>query len=240
MSLFCLVHGSTQNASCWDLLIPELERRGHQTVRVDLPADEPEASATRYAGVIADAIPEDRDDAIVVAHSASGLFLPLVPERRHVRGLVFLAAVIPVIGKSLIDQVQEDRSMFHPEWIGKDPTKDEQAAREFLFHDCSREETNWALGTMRLMFARQAILETCPLRVWPDIPSSCIVCADDRTIQPQWLRRAARERLGVEAIELPGGHCPYVSRPAELADVLVDIARRPPINRRHSVDKKNL
>src|SRR5216684_4338416 len=111
MSLFCLVHGSTQNASCWDLVIRELVQRGHEAVRMNLPTDEPQASATRYqasatryADVIAQAIPADRDDAIVVAHSASGLFLPLVPERHRVRRLVFLTAVIPQVGKSLPDQ----------------------------------------------------------------------------------------------------------------------------------------
>jgi hypothetical protein len=31
---------------------------------------------------------------------------------------------------------------------------------------------------------------------------------------------AARKRLGVDAIELPGGHCPYLSRPIHLASVL--------------------
>jgi hypothetical protein len=41
MSLFCLVHGSTQSAACWDLLIPKLERRGHDVVRMNLPTDEP-------------------------------------------------------------------------------------------------------------------------------------------------------------------------------------------------------
>jgi pimeloyl-ACP methyl ester carboxylesterase len=224
MSLFCLVHGSTQNASCWDLLMSELEKRGHEVARVNLPTNEPEASATRYADVIAQAIPADRCDAVVVAHSASGLFLPLVPERRRVRRLVFLAAVIPQIGKSLLEQVNSDRSMVNPEWIGKDPTKDEEIARKFLFHDCFPERTDWALGTRSLMFARQAMLEVCPLRAWPDVPSSYVVCADDRTIQPDWSRRAARERLGIEPIELPGGHCPHVSRPRELAEVLAALA----------------
>jgi len=187
---------------------------------MNLPTNEPEASATRYADVIAQAIPADRDDAIVVAHSASGLFLPLVPEKRRVRRLVFLAAVIPRIGKSLRDQVIDDKGMFNPEWLGKDPTKDEQIARQYLFHDCSPERTKWALSTMSLMFARQAIVEVCPLNVWPAVPSSYILCTEDRAIQPEWSRRAARERLGVDALELPGGHCLYVSRPAELAAVL--------------------
>jgi Alpha/beta hydrolase family len=223
MSLFCLVHGSTQNASCWDLLIPELAKRGHEAVRMNLPTNEPEASAMRYADVIAKAIPPGQDDAVVVAHSASGLFLPLVPQKRRARHLVFLAAVIPQIGKSLRDQVNDDSSMFNPEWLGKDPTKDDQLALKFLVHDCSRELSRWALGAMSLMFARQAILETCPLSVWPDVPSSYTLCSEDRAIQPQWSRRAARERLGVVPTELPGGHCPYVSRPAELADALTAI-----------------
>ena len=220
MSLFCLVHGSTQNASCWDRLIPKLEQRGHETVRMNLPTSEPEASATRYAEVIAESLPAEREDVIVVAHSASGLFLPLVAVERRVRRLVFLAAVIPQIGKSLRDQLNEDKTMFNPEWLGKDPTKDEQLARQFLFHDCSPEAADWALSTISSLFARKAILEVCPLNEWPDVPSSYILCAGDRSIQPQWSRRAARERLGVEAIEVPGGHCPYISRPDHLADVL--------------------
>jgi pimeloyl-ACP methyl ester carboxylesterase len=220
MSLFCLVHGSAQNASGWDLLVAELELRGHEVARMNLPTGEPEASATRYAEVIAQAIPAGRDDAIVVAHSASGMFLPLVPDRRRVQRLVFLAAIVPQVGTSLREQALTDKRMFNPDWLGKNPTTDEETARQFLFHDCSEEATRWALGTLSLMYARQAILETCPLQVWPDIPSAYIVCAEDRTIRPEWSRRVAKERLGVSAIELPGGHCPFVSRPRELAACL--------------------
>src|SRR5579872_4675778 len=102
MSFFCLVHGSTQGPSGWGLLVPVLEQYGHETVLADLPVDQPNASAAVYADAIAAAIPKDRDDVIVVGHSVSGLFLPLVPERRRVRRLVFLAAFIPKIGMSLI------------------------------------------------------------------------------------------------------------------------------------------
>jgi pimeloyl-ACP methyl ester carboxylesterase len=220
VSLFCLVHGSTQNAAGWGLLMRELRKSGHEVVAPELPKNEPDASATRYAEVIAAAIPAGRDDVIVVAHSASGLFLPLVPQRQKVRRLVFLAAVIPQIGKSLRDQFNEDKEILNPDWLGKDPTKDRALADKFLFHDCSPEVRDWAWGTMSLMFAKQAMLEICPLTAWPDVPSTYVVCTDDRTIQPSWARRAARERLGISAIELSGGHCPYVSRPKELAELL--------------------
>jgi len=223
MSLFCLVHGSTQNPAGWDLLVRELSSRGHQSVLADLPTDTPDSSATVYARTIADTIPAGRDDAIVVAHSASGMFLPLVPGYREIRRMVFLAAIVPKLGDSILDQVKEDPDLLNPEWIGKNPTSDE-VAMEFLFHDCSPEVAQWALTTRRLLIAKQAMLEVSPLASWPSVPSSYIVCAEDRTIQPQWSRRVARERLGVEALELPGGHCPHVSRPAQLADMLTGLA----------------
>jgi pimeloyl-ACP methyl ester carboxylesterase len=224
MSVFCLVHGSAQNAAGWDLLVPELAKRGHTAICPSLPVDNRDASATVYARIIADAIPDAARDVIVVAHSASCAFLPLVPELRPVSRLVYLAGIIPKIGTSILGQVQGDPSLLNPAWIGKNPIADDEVARDFLFHDCAVDVLKWALTTRRLMFAAQAMTEICPLTKWPDTPASYIVCADDRTVQPEWSRRAARERLGVKAIELPGGHCPHVSRPAELARVLTELS----------------
>ena len=79
MSLFFLVHGSTQNASGWARLVPELQRQGHGVICVNLPTDEPEPSGTRYAQVIAEALRNSTEAPIVVAHSVSGVFLTLLP-----------------------------------------------------------------------------------------------------------------------------------------------------------------
>jgi pimeloyl-ACP methyl ester carboxylesterase len=93
----------------------------------------------------------------------------------------------------------------------------------FLFHDCP-QVSEWALRRLRLMYAKRAMLERFPAAGWPDVPSSYMVCAEDRTVQAGWCRRGARERLGADAIVLPGGHCPHVSRPVELAEVLAKLA----------------
>jgi pimeloyl-ACP methyl ester carboxylesterase len=224
MATFCLVHGSTQSAAGWDRLVDELDRRGHVAIAPTLPSNVPDASATRYAEAIRRALPIDVSEIIVVANTASGLFLPLVALHSRVRQIVFLAAVIPKIGASLIDQLRAEPDMMNPEWVGKDPTSDE-IATHFLFHDCTRETARWALTTRRLMFARRAYEEICPLERWPDVRSAYIVCADDRTVRPAWARSAARQRLGVAPVELPGGHCPHVSRPAQLADALLAICQ---------------
>ena len=109
--------------------------------------------------------------------------------------------------------------MFEPEWIGKDPMHDD-VALEFLYHDCPRDRIDWVLATRVDFYAKRAMEEPCPLATWPPVPSSYIVCTNDRTISPTWQRKTARERLGVEPLEIAGGHCPNVGRPHELAELL--------------------
>jgi hypothetical protein len=43
---------------------------------------------------------------------------------------------------------------------------------------------------------------------------------DDRLFPAPFLRRVARERLGITPDEIDGGHTPALSRPKELADRL--------------------
>ena len=224
MTHFCLVHGSAQKSDVWALLTPELRQRGHGVVAVDLPRDGPE-SASRYAEVVADSLDGVDDEVIAVAHSASGLILPSVAEFRTLRRLVFLTAAIPRLGISFLDQFQAEREvMFNPEWIGQDPANDDQAALDFLFHDCEPDVARWALTTRTSWYPDGLYKEVSPLTSWPDVPSSYIVCTEDRTFRSEWCRGAARELLGVEAIALPGGHCPQVSRPRRLAEVLSTLA----------------
>ena len=222
MSSFVLVHGSSHSPQAWDLVKSELERRHHSVLTPELPADEPGASAIRYADVIIGAI-SGCENPILVGHSAAGWFIPLVAARRPIRRMVFLAAVIPRLGMSFLDLLKAEPDMINPEWIGKDP-RIPSIADEFLLHDCPSELRAWAHETMRIVNAQNAIVERYPLDRWPDIPSSYIVCAEDRTITPDWSCKTARSQLRCEPIELPGGHCPYISRPAALAQVLSQIA----------------
>ena len=113
--VFCLIHGSTQGPAGWQLLTRELNRRGHKAFTVDLPIDEPNADATRYADLIAaDIQSHEGGDVFAVAHSASGIFLPLLPERCAVGRLVFLAAFVPQLGISPLQQFTVDPSMMNP------------------------------------------------------------------------------------------------------------------------------
>lgn len=223
MSIFCFIHGSTQGPKGWELLVTELTVRGHECICVDLPTDQPDSSATAYASVIGRVLQKSRGS-IVVAHSASGLFLPLIPEYAEVAKLVYLAAVIPMPGQSFLSQFQADQGMYRSDFVGKDPTKDEALACQYLFHDCPPNLCQWALSTLRLMSAKKAIIEKTPLARWPDVPSSYISCSEDRALNPDWWEVAARQRLHTEPIRIEAGHVPHVSRPVALATILDSVA----------------
>jgi pimeloyl-ACP methyl ester carboxylesterase len=65
--------------------------------------------------------------------------------------------------------------------------------------------------------ASKALREPWPLDAWPDVPTRYLLCRGDRMFTAAWARRHARERLGIEADEMAGGHYVTLSRPRELA-----------------------
>jgi pimeloyl-ACP methyl ester carboxylesterase len=60
-----------------------------------------------------------------------------------------------------------------------------------------------------------------PLAAWPRVPTEVLSGRGDRFFPPSLQRRVARERLGLEVGEIPGGHLAALSHPVALADQLV-------------------
>ena len=225
MATFGLVHGAWHGAWCWNRLVPSLEARGHRVVAVELPAEDPAAGLKRYAEIVAEAL-GDADDVVLVGHSLGGCALPLIAAQRPVRHLVYLCALIPVPGKSATDRYREE-DVFVEGFAGNTKTREDGAsywpdlvaAVRCLFHDCPPADASWAAGRLRPQSAAPRT-EAWPLAGLPDVERTSIMCRDERCIAPAWSRRMSREQLGVEPVELDGGHSPFLSRPAELAAVL--------------------
>jgi pimeloyl-ACP methyl ester carboxylesterase len=205
--------------------VPELERRGHVTVAPDLPVDDPDSRADAYATAVAEAIGEQ--ESVVVGHSMMGLAIPLVPARAPVSRLVFLCAFVPEPGSSFNEVRGRERveavvTVEDPEftdlgeglWMLGFGT-----ATQLFFDDVDPDLAAWAYARLRPQ-AYGILDETTPLDIWPDVPCSYILARHDRTVDADWARRVAREKLGTTAVEIDGGHSPFLTRPAELADLL--------------------
>jgi hypothetical protein len=128
VALFAIVHGSMAAPAAYRRLATELGRRGQRTVLVELPVDRPELTGTDYARLVAQqldaALAQDgiqQEPVVVVAHSASGLLLPLVPSFHPVAHLVYLAAGVPQPGMTLDEQLQAEPDMLNPAWVDVDP-----------------------------------------------------------------------------------------------------------------------
>ena len=74
----------------WHLVAPELRKRGHEPVAVDLPCEQESAGWWAYAAAVVDALAERRD-VIVVGHSLGGFTAPLVCARIPADLLILLA-----------------------------------------------------------------------------------------------------------------------------------------------------
>lgn len=215
-----LLHGTTSGQAGFERFAQALEARGWAAHGIDLPSD-PSMGTSGYARMVAAALEGVVQHPVVLGHSGAGLLVPAVTRALDARAMVWLAAYIPAAGRCLAAEAQQERAMFNPEWVGVDPTHDEAAAVYFLFHDCDWATVQWARATRRLWRPEAAYAERFPEEGFPDVPASVIVAGQDRTLAPDWCRTAALERLGVEPVEIDAGHCPHVSRPAELADLVI-------------------
>jgi pimeloyl-ACP methyl ester carboxylesterase len=56
---------------------------------------------------------------------------------------------------------------------------------------------------------------------WPDVPIAVLAGREDRFFPYEFQRRVAKERLGVEPEQLPGGHLLALSQPEALAARLI-------------------
>jgi pimeloyl-ACP methyl ester carboxylesterase len=226
VSTFALVHGAWHGAWCWERLTPELEARGHRVVAPDLPSDDPSATFITYADVVVDAL-EGEDDIVLVGHSLAGNTVPLVAAQRPVSRIVYLCAVVPIPGRSFNEQASIEADTFIPGYQagltaddeGRTSWTDEDIARRTFFADCDERDVRAALERLRPQSMAPYDVR-CPLGAFPPAPRSYVLCTEDRIVNPEWSRRVARGRLQAELVELPGSHSPFLSRPAELAEVL--------------------
>jgi pimeloyl-ACP methyl ester carboxylesterase len=232
MTTFALAHGAFHGAWCWELLTPLLEEAGHEVVAVDMPFDDGSATFEDCADVVCAALQGSDDDVVLVGHSFAGCVIPLVAARRPLRHLVYLCAVVPAPGSSVIEQLVSEPDMISPRFYAGLGELDDQMCTPFVDLDIAREvfyaDCDDAVATAAV--ARLSPQSALPpsqgftLSEFPSVRTTYVMCTEDRAVGAEWARRVADERLHADLVELPGGHSPFYSRPAALADVLLGLA----------------
>ena len=225
MATFVLLHGAWHDASCWDQLIPELRERGHDGIAPALPLDDPEATFEDRARPAIEASANVAGPVVVVGHSMSSAYAPLVADALDGSLLVHLCPSL-----SPFPPPPDAPDKFRPE-LPFPPARpdgstvwDPDEALESIY---ARLPEATARELAERLCPMSPPPDEFPLDGHPDVPTVLIYAADDEFFNPDWERFMAREVLALEPIEIPGGHFPMAEDPAALADLLASVAERP-------------
>lgn len=222
MSSFALIHGAGVGGGWfWHLVERELRSLGHITVAPTLWTGDDADTLSDYADAVVSLI-DSPQELFVVAHSFGGFTAPLVADRLPTAGLVYVTAMVPQPGESPDDW-----------WTntGFSEAVRVQAARDGgltgssdpyvgYFHDVPKHLADQVSSHEPPPPSNTAYYEPWPLDAHPATPTRFILCSEDRLFPAAFQRQLARDRLGITPDEIASGHCPALSRPAELAAML--------------------
>ena len=234
--MFVLIHGSWHGGWAWDAVVRHLEAKGHRAYAPTLPGHGPRAvrlgvthqDCVRAAA--ADIQGHKLEDVVLVGHSFGGSVVQkvaeLVPDR--IARTVFLDALILADNDCVFDNLPPDyvaafnalagassaNTMLIPWEIWRDnfiQDAPETVARSF-WEQLSPEPNQVNLDKLDLKrFYSLAI------------PKSFIYCRQDKALPPGCFHPRMSSRLGAfKLLEMDGSHEACFTRPAELADKLIE------------------
>jgi pimeloyl-ACP methyl ester carboxylesterase len=223
MTSYVLIPGAGGSAWYWHRVVPLLRAAGHEAIPVDLPGDDESAGLPEYTRLVIDAI-GGRDDVVLAAMSLGGFTAPLVAAKTPLRALVLVNAMIPVPGEmpgAWWDATGAAAARVAAAAEGGYGTEFDVAA--YFLHDVPPDVA--AAGEQHQRPEAETVFGTaCDFDAWPSIPVRVVAGAGDRFFPAGFQRTVARDRLGLEADVLPGGHLMALAQPDALAAYLLECA----------------
>ena len=213
--VFC--HGIWADGSCFNKVIPTLQADGHQVIAAQYGLDtlaSDVATVKRTLGRVS-------SPAILVGHSYGGSVITAAGTDDRVAALIYIAALAPDADETSQSQLAKfsvTDVFSHIEvadgriWMLPDGV-------ECFAGDLSEQEKKFVWATH---FAPAADLFTQKLDgvAWRSKPSSYIVAAKDRTVQPE-LQRFVAKRMSAGTHEVASSHVPMLSHP----DLVINVIR---------------
>jgi len=234
---YVLVHGAMRGAWLWDRVVPLMEKVGAKTYALDLPGHGARGGSRKgittqaYADDVARFI-KDKDlrDVILVGHSMGGIIISKVAEQvpDRLAHLVYLAAAVLADGQALIETMPPDRGELYRKAAAASPDNTIFAPFETLktlhFTDMTdAEKDEWVRKMCPQPFAIFSDAVDLKRFYRLNIPKTYILATQDKGLVPETCRTFAA-RIGCTPIEIEGGHDVMVSRPAEVAGLLLAIS----------------
>lgn len=226
-----LVHGGGLGKQCWSTMLPYLDG---DVLPIDLPGrgDRPADLAAIGIAEFVDAVVDelvarDLHDVVLVGHSLAGLTIPQVAGRvpDRIRALVFVSCTVPRDGQSSYDTLDpEIQALSDQSPRDELTTLDPEIATAVFYNDVTDPAVlEWGLSLL-VPEAPASVTDPMVLASMPrDLRRVWIRLNDDQIVVPEKQDRFIENLGGCEVLELDAGHMAMVSRPQDLARLLVSI-----------------
>ncbi len=229
-----LIHGGQHDSRCWQPTVDAIAREapGIRTLTVNLPGRQGvpgDLDTLTIADCVEAAVGQieqaGADDIVLVGHSMAGLTVPGVAARLgadRVRRIICVACSVPPQGKRILDTLippirlavsrASKGSNELPLWM----------AKRMFTNGMTPQQRAFSLSVL-IPDASGLALQTVDRSGLPDsIPRSWVLTRRDRSLPPRQQRRFIENLGGVEeVIELDTCHNAMISRPDELAAILI-------------------
>lgn len=220
MTSYVLVHGMAHGAWCWEEVVPELERRGHDVTAVDLAL----TSLGDDAAIVAEVLDAAEGPVVLVGHSYGGLVISRAAAGRdEVSHLVYVAAILLEADEVLLERAAAfpttalvEAASFLDDGtvvIGAD------AATPAFYGACPPDVARRAASRLRPT-ATACLAEAPGFEPWRSVASTYVLCERDGAVHPEmqrWMAQRARR-----VVTFDTDHSPFYSASEQLVAVLTD------------------
>jgi pimeloyl-ACP methyl ester carboxylesterase len=216
------VHGAWADGSCWNKVIPILREKGLKVMSVQNPL----TSLADDVAAVHRTLAAQEAPVLLVGHSWGGMVITEAGTHEKVAGLVYVATVAAEAGETMVDLIITNPPM---------PGTANLAPDEFGFFNLPLDvvqnhfaqdlpdDESYLVAVTQGPFAAKCFEGKISTPAWKSKPAWSIVATEDHMIPPQ-AERSTAERANAKVTELPTSHVPMVSKPAEVAAVIVQAA----------------
>jgi pimeloyl-ACP methyl ester carboxylesterase len=222
-----LVHGAWHGSWCWEPLRELLENRGIKTHAPDLQSGGEQVQGLTDFYTDAEAVRQLTDSinapVVLAGHSYGGnLVTQASAGSANVKHLVLIATVMFDVG-----EVWNEIKMPAADWIKATDDGnaiailDKSRASQLFFNRCNSSIAAWASGKLHTYMSTTAVTQRLTRAGWKEIPSTYVLCTDDRAIELRWQRRMA-ERAS-HSVELESDHSPFLCMSERVAEIFARV-----------------
>jgi pimeloyl-ACP methyl ester carboxylesterase len=216
-----LVHGLFADGSCWSEVIARLQAAGLNVISVQNPLTTlPEAVAS------AQRVLERQDGpTVLVGHSFAGMIVTEAGMHPKVSALVYVAARAPDTGEdytALANTFPTPPATAGIVFDGDEGRLSEAAFVRDFAGDLPEAKAK-VLYAVQEPFHKALLTGKTTQAAWRSKPSFYAVSTEDRTINPD-LQRFMAKRMGAKIVEVKASHLSLISRPDEIASLILEAA----------------